>query len=302
MAQAVSPTWRDHWYRRSPVGRARASIHWLVRPTPHGSSMHPLFLTLALLLGSAVVIYLACEYLRERRRMGRPHAWRSASRRPAPSWRRSARRCRRASSPSWPWSSARPPRRRRSASAPRWAGRWCWRRSPTPSSGDAPALPRAAAANRGDRASSGASAATRPGSWSSSWSRSRSASSRSPASPGWASLFLAAYGAYFWREMRSEAVDDEGGARAAEARARKATAADLGRRAADRRGAGRHLRRVAACSCTSSTRLAPALGLPPQLLALLLSPIATELPEILNAVIWVRQGKIGWRWPTSAAR
>jgi cation:H+ antiporter len=29
----------------------------------------------------------------------------------------------------------------------------------------------------------------------------------------------------------------------------------------------------------------------PQLLALLLSPIATELPEILNAVIWVRQGK-----------
>ena len=29
----------------------------------------------------------------------------------------------------------------------------------------------------------------------------------------------------------------------------------------------------------------------PQLVALLLSPIATELPEILNAVIWVRQGK-----------
>ena len=34
------------------------------------------------------------------------------------------------------------------------------------------------------------------------------------------------------------------------------------------------------------------LGLSPQLVALLLSPIATELPEILNAVIWVRQGKI----------
>jgi len=27
------------------------------------------------------------------------------------------------------------------------------------------------------------------------------------------------------------------------------------------------------------------------LLALLLSPIATELPETLNAIIWVRQGK-----------
>lgn len=37
--------------------------------------------------------------------------------------------------------------------------------------------------------------------------------------------------------------------------------------------------------------LGPALGLKPQLLALLLSPIATELPEIMNAIIWVRQGK-----------
>ena len=35
----------------------------------------------------------------------------------------------------------------------------------------------------------------------------------------------------------------------------------------------------------------PWLGMSPQLVALLLSPIATELPEILNAVIWVRQGK-----------
>lgn len=37
--------------------------------------------------------------------------------------------------------------------------------------------------------------------------------------------------------------------------------------------------------------LGPALGLRPQLLALLLSPVATELPETMNAVIWVRQGK-----------
>ncbi len=35
----------------------------------------------------------------------------------------------------------------------------------------------------------------------------------------------------------------------------------------------------------------PWLGMSPQIVALLLSPIATELPEILNAVIWVRQGK-----------
>jgi cation:H+ antiporter len=38
--------------------------------------------------------------------------------------------------------------------------------------------------------------------------------------------------------------------------------------------------------------LGHSLGLKPQLLALLLSPIATELPETLNAIIWVRQGKI----------
>jgi hypothetical protein len=31
MAQAVSPIWRDHWYRRSSVGRARTSNHWVVR-------------------------------------------------------------------------------------------------------------------------------------------------------------------------------------------------------------------------------------------------------------------------------
>ena len=38
--------------------------------------------------------------------------------------------------------------------------------------------------------------------------------------------------------------------------------------------------------------LGPVLRLPPQLLALLLSPIATELPETLNAIIWIRQGKV----------
>ncbi|MBI2786803.1 MAG: sodium:calcium antiporter, partial [Legionella longbeachae] len=37
--------------------------------------------------------------------------------------------------------------------------------------------------------------------------------------------------------------------------------------------------------------IGPWLGLAPQTVALLLSPIATELPETLNAVIWVRQGK-----------
>src|SRR5207302_9343872 len=35
----------------------------------------------------------------------------------------------------------------------------------------------------------------------------------------------------------------------------------------------------------------PDLGLSASVTALLLSPIATELPEVMNAIIWVRQGK-----------
>jgi cation:H+ antiporter len=35
----------------------------------------------------------------------------------------------------------------------------------------------------------------------------------------------------------------------------------------------------------------PAIGLSPIVVALLLSPVATELPEVMNAIIWVRQGK-----------
>ncbi len=37
--------------------------------------------------------------------------------------------------------------------------------------------------------------------------------------------------------------------------------------------------------------LAGGVGLPAVVLSMLLSPIATELPEIMNAVLWVRQGK-----------
>lgn len=35
----------------------------------------------------------------------------------------------------------------------------------------------------------------------------------------------------------------------------------------------------------------PAVGMPSTLVALLLSPVATELPETMNAIIWIRQGK-----------
>jgi cation:H+ antiporter len=37
--------------------------------------------------------------------------------------------------------------------------------------------------------------------------------------------------------------------------------------------------------------LAAGLGVPGHVIALLLSPVATELPETMNAIIWVKQGK-----------
>jgi cation:H+ antiporter len=38
-------------------------------------------------------------------------------------------------------------------------------------------------------------------------------------------------------------------------------------------------------------KIGPWVGLSPTVVALLLSPIATELPETMNAIIWIRQGK-----------
>ena len=45
------------------------------------------------------------------------------------------------------------------------------------------------------------------------------------------------------------------------------------------------------CSSAPSSSLAAALGVSEILLALVIAPIATELPEKFNSLIWVRQGK-----------
>lgn len=103
-------------------------------------------------------------------------------------------------------------------------------------------------------------------------------------------LFLAAYGAYFWKEMRGE-----GEAEHVDLEPLKL----MPRRAAPPAWAAvlQTLLALGVIFLASHLfvaqlgALGPALGVKPQLLALLLSPIATELPETLNAVIWVRQGK-----------
>jgi len=104
-------------------------------------------------------------------------------------------------------------------------------------------------------------------------------------------LFFATYGVYFWREMHAEGD--------------AASSADLEplklqpQRATPARWAVIAQTLVTLAIIFGASQLfvhqlewaGPALGLPAAVVALLLSPIATELPEVLNAIIWVRQGK-----------
>jgi cation:H+ antiporter len=112
--------------------------------------------------------------------------------------------------------------------------------------------------------------------------------------PWLGAVFLLAYGLYVWRELSSEGhAADEVGEEGREP-------LKLRPKAENPATAWAILQTVGALVVIffASQRfvqslefVGPGLGLSPQLVALLLSPIATELPEILNAVIWVRQGK-----------
>jgi cation:H+ antiporter len=103
-------------------------------------------------------------------------------------------------------------------------------------------------------------------------------------------LFLAAYGAYFWKEMGGS--EEESG--------HDLEPLKIAPRQADPSAALAVIQTLAALAvifvCSKLfvgqlDALGPKLGMRPQLVALLFSPVATELPEILNAVIWIRQGK-----------
>lgn len=103
-------------------------------------------------------------------------------------------------------------------------------------------------------------------------------------------LFLVAYAVYVWRELRDEGSSDDGDFEPLKIRPRDAnptmfwvalqTIVALGV--------------VAAASHVFVIQLETlgiAFGMSPHMVALLLSPVATELPETMNALIWVRQGK-----------
>jgi cation:H+ antiporter len=104
-------------------------------------------------------------------------------------------------------------------------------------------------------------------------------------------LFLLAYAAYVWHEMTAEGEQSD---------SETLEPLKIRPRDASPSSAWALLQTVGALvAIFLSSQLfvkqieaiGPWLGMAPQLVALLLSPIATELPETLNAVIWVRQGK-----------
>ncbi|MGH4023786.1 MAG: sodium:calcium antiporter, partial [Pseudonocardiaceae bacterium] len=104
-------------------------------------------------------------------------------------------------------------------------------------------------------------------------------------------LFLAAYAVYFWREIQGGGSSEDD--------------AQLAPLLLQRRRRTPQTWAVLAQTLVSLVFIFGAsqlfvhqlevlgllLGLPTAVTALLLSPLATELPEIVNAVIWVRQGK-----------
>jgi cation:H+ antiporter len=108
--------------------------------------------------------------------------------------------------------------------------------------------------------------------------------------PWLGALFLAAYGAYFWKEMRGEGDAEEPDLERLKL-APRLPVPPTWAAVAQTLAALVVIFAASRLFVMQLDALGPALGIKPQLLALLLSPIATELPETLNAIIWVRQGK-----------
>jgi cation:H+ antiporter len=103
-------------------------------------------------------------------------------------------------------------------------------------------------------------------------------------------VFLAAYGAYFWKETRSHRDESEGALEPLKLRP-KDVEPSTGWILLQTLAAVSLIFAACRVFVDQLNVLGPVTGLSPQVVALLLSPIATELPEILNAVIWVRQRK-----------
>ena len=105
---------------------------------------------------------------------------------------------------------------------------------------------------------------------------------------GW--LFLAAYAAYTWSEMRNEGEHAEGVLERLKFQPRKPNPS-LVMAIAQTLIALAAIYEASRIFVDQLGTLSPWLGIPASVVALVLSPIATELPETMNAIIWIRQGK-----------
>jgi cation:H+ antiporter len=112
-----------------------------------------------------------------------------------------------------------------------------------------------------------------------------------PGKPWFGFLFLGAYAFYVWKELQSEGSASE---------RHELEPLKVRPRDSNPTLIWAALQTIAALIVIFAASrifvsqldvIGPWLGMPPQLAALLLSPIATEMPETMNAIIWVRQGK-----------
>lgn len=113
-----------------------------------------------------------------------------------------------------------------------------------------------------------------------------------PFKRGFGLLLFAAYGLYVWREV-SQDQQDQGEQETIERlkfRPRDPNPT-LGWAALQTGGALVVVALASRMFVSQLEAIGSQLGVAPQLIALILSPVATELPETLNAVIWVRQGR-----------
>ncbi|MDV6330146.1 sodium:calcium antiporter [Asticcacaulis sp. 201] len=102
-------------------------------------------------------------------------------------------------------------------------------------------------------------------------------------------LFLAAYALYVWREINSgESSAEEDDLEPLKIRPGNPSLAWAGLQAGLALGVIAFASHLFVGQLEAIGHFA---GLSPHIVALLLSPVATELPEIMNAIIWVRQGK-----------
>jgi cation:H+ antiporter len=109
--------------------------------------------------------------------------------------------------------------------------------------------------------------------------------------PWLAVLLVLAYAAYVWRELRAGKTAPEEEALEPLKFRLHTKEPSLGWAIAQTAVALAVIAVASRVFVSQLEHIGTALGMAPHVIALLLSPVATELPETLNALIWVRQGK-----------